>query len=221
MDYYKEFSDGANDRTKSFVKQRDELSKTIQQAQKNLGGELEAVRKLKDRIAKLKSLSSISLTDDQNSFDKFKTSLKKLNTELETSEEICQTLQTEILPAKQGELKTAETNVKNILRDFILECRPIADKRIQVLLDECAAEREQFLASFRKIYQDCGETFIVNDETLLPGHWLAREALKAEPLTLEQPDKTPEPVQDNKTSKPVENNPFPLRPEQVPAESEK
>ena len=161
-DYYSQFKDGATDRTKALIRQRDELTKTIKQARKNLGNEQESAQKLKDRIAKLKSLSSVSLTDDDLSFQKFKTSLKKLTVELEASEDICRTLEIEVIPQKQSELKTIETNVKNILRAYVLECKPVADKRIQALLDEAMIEREQFLSAFRKIYTDCGETFIVN-----------------------------------------------------------
>jgi len=186
MDYYQQFSDGAQVRVKPLIKKRDELAQVVKAARKNLSREQEQTLNLQNRIAKLKSLSSISLTDDVNSFEKFKTSLKKLNSELETSAEIVQTFG-EIIPAKQSELDAVSTNIKILLGNYLLESRTTADKEIQLILDTAMAERENFIAAFRKIYADAGEVFVANNEQCLPGPWLAREILEPTPPIPEAP----------------------------------
>lgn len=192
FDYYKELLPNAQARTKVYLTKIADLTKTIATAQKNLSKEKEAVQSLQDRIEKLKALSSVSLTDDQLSFDKFKTSLKKLTTELDTSQQIVSTFEGEVIPAKENELRDARRNLEITLRSCLMESKPVSEERIRKLLSQTEAERENFISAWRQIYADNGLSFICNSESLLPGSWRAREILEPAPLPDNREAETPE-----------------------------
>jgi len=147
------------------------LNEQVRRIKKRLADERNNSESLKDRLQKLKDLAGESLTDDQNSYEKYRTNLKKLTAELENSGVMIKSLSEEILPGKQRELNTARTNLANTLTAYLLKSRPAADARINKLLRECICVRQDFLNSFTKIFADCGLVFIDSDERYCPGPW--------------------------------------------------
>jgi hypothetical protein len=111
------------------------------------------------------------LTDDQNSYEKYRTSQKKLTIELDNSLSMIKSLSEEILPRKTSEFQDAKRNLKIVLNAYLLRCRPTADAKINELLRECIAVRQDFLDAFARIFDDYGLNFIVSDENSCPGIW--------------------------------------------------
>jgi len=147
------------------------LAQQVRRITKRLADEKNNSVRLAERIKELKALAGESLTDDQNSYEKYRTSLKKLSVELETSDSMIKSLAEEILPGKQREFNTAAINLKSTLTAYLLRCRPMADARINGLLKECVGVRQDFLDSFTKIFADCGLVFIDSENRYCPGPW--------------------------------------------------
>lgn len=147
------------------------LAEQVRRITKRLADEKSNSDGIKERIRQLKSLAGESLTGDQNTYEKFRTSLKKLSAELETSDSMIRSLSEEILPGKQRELNTALSDLTNTLTAYLLRTRPLADARINELLRECIGIRQDFLDSFTKIFADCGLVFIDSDSRYCPGPW--------------------------------------------------
>jgi hypothetical protein len=175
MDYYTELKLGADFEVsalfKSVLELRQQLPKIIQRR----NDERNNIERLTERIEKLKRLSGESLTGELNSYEKFKTSLKKLNTELDAAQEAERLLSGDIIPKKQRQQETAEANLKIKLNVFLLRSRVIPDAKINQLLQDCIKERQDFLDAFTRIYSDYGLGFIVSDESYCPGIWRADE----------------------------------------------
>lgn len=151
MDYLREFSKKAADRVQSLISQRDKLTQTIDQTKKNLESEQALVQKLKGELEKLNT----ELTDDSQSFQEFKDSLSKLDSDIEKAERACETLQ-EIIPQKTTALQTVRSQIKGKLKAFFAESKPIIDKEIRDILDLAAAERAAFVDAFGKFYEAAG-----------------------------------------------------------------
>jgi hypothetical protein len=147
------------------------LAEQVQRIKKRLADEKNNSVRLAERIRELKSLAGESLTDDQNSYEKYRTSLKKLSVELETSDSMIKSLAEEILPGKQREFDAAQINLKSALTAYLLKSRPIADRQIRELLTEAIRVRQDFLDSFTKIFADYGLAFVDSFEEYSPGPW--------------------------------------------------
>jgi hypothetical protein len=147
------------------------LAEQVRRITKRLADEKNNSVRLAERIKELKSLAGESLSGDQNTYEKYRTNLKKLSVDLEMSDSMIKSLSEEILPGKKRELNTARTNLTNTLTAYLLKSRPIADAQINKLLRECICIRQDFLDSFTKIFADCGLVFIDSDSMYCPGPW--------------------------------------------------
>ncbi|MGB2863071.1 MAG: DUF3102 domain-containing protein [Sedimentisphaerales bacterium] len=110
---------------------------------------------------------------DQNSYEKYKVSMRKLQNELQVSEEIINNIITSILPNAESRLKDAEGNLRISLNQLALESRKVADVAINELLMRCIDERQNFLDAFSAIFAEYGLPFVVNSEEICPGYWNA------------------------------------------------
>ena len=156
MDYYTKFSSEADSKVQELVKERDTLTKMVGSAEKNLADEKQTAQDLRSRIAILKEKLTSSLTDDKRTFEEFKSSLEKLNYQLETSAEMCQMLEDEVIPQKKKELQETKITIKRKLDSYLLSCKPVLHTEIRDLLDVALKEREAFVADFSRIFQDAG-----------------------------------------------------------------
>jgi len=147
------------------------LNEQVQRIKKRLADEKNNSVRLAERIRELKSLAGESLTDDQNSYEKYRTSLKKLSVDLETSGSMIKSLSEEILPGKQRKFDAAQINLKRALTAYLLKSRPVADRQIRELLTEAIRVRQDFLDSFTKIFADYGLIFVDSFEEYCPGPW--------------------------------------------------
>jgi len=175
IDYYTLFKPESKKQIGTLAKRVAELKRQIPKVQKRLSDEQNQGQRIERDIQILKGCAGEKLTEDRNAFDKFKNSLKKLTVQLETSQEVVSTLSKDIIPQLQRDLQTAATNLRIQLAAFVVESRPVADKRINELLIACIEQRQSFLDAFTKIYADCGVVFQVNDESFCPGIWAGDE----------------------------------------------
>ena len=174
-DYYETFKAEADARAKSYFKIVSDLAKQIPVVEKRLADERDNAANFKSRFAKLEELSIESLSGDIGSFEKYKTSMKKLQNDLEVSEEIIGNVESRILPGAKQRLDDATTNLKIVLNQLVLSSRKFADAEIDDLLRAVITEHDAFLDSFVRIFQDYGLSFICSDEGFCPGPFAERE----------------------------------------------
>ena len=173
--YHESFKAKAGDKCRTLYKTVSDLSTQLPRLKQRLSDEKENAANLTGRIQKLQDLAVESLSGDKQSFEKYKTSQRKLNTELAVSEEVVNNIATQILPNAEARLRDAEVNLKIVLEQLIHETRPIADAKINEFLRSCVNERENFLDAWRAIYNDFGLHLIVSDEAICPGIWATDE----------------------------------------------
>ncbi len=156
MDYYERIKEEVKTWSLPLVRSRDKLVKIIENANKSLGDELLIVQNLKARIEKLKELSKESLTDENLDFARFKTSLKKLNAELEVSESACEMLQNEILPQKQKELQDIRRQLEDKFNVCFQQHKAVNNEQVYALLEKVYDEKCLYAAAFHRLRQEAG-----------------------------------------------------------------
>jgi hypothetical protein len=174
MDYYAELKQQGEQRCKAFHKTVTDLRNQLPKVRKRLEAEKGNRGRLEDRLAKLQELSMEKISE-QNSYEKYKVSMRRLRAELEASQEIIANIETRTLPDADQKLKTSEMNLRIVLDQLAIENRKRADSEINSLLRQCVNEYDSCLDANTKIYQDYGLTFICRDETFCPGPWKAEE----------------------------------------------
>jgi hypothetical protein len=175
MNYYEKFKPEAEKKCKALYTTASGLKKQLPKVRKRLKAETVNRDKLRKRIERLQELSVESLAGDANSYEKYKISMKKLNSELAVSVEIITNIETTILPNAEAKLKDAETNLRILLNQTVLESRKTCDEVINELLRNCLRERQAFLDSFYKLFQDYGSVFVCSDEAFAPGPFNSME----------------------------------------------
>ena len=106
--YYESFKLKADDKCRTLHKTVADLSKQLPKVRKRLQDEKDNRDSLQSRLEKLTDLSVESLSGDVTSYERYKTSMKKLNTELAVSEEIVRNIEGKILPSAESRLKDGE-----------------------------------------------------------------------------------------------------------------
>jgi len=173
--YYELMKAGADERCREYFATVRTLAAQLPKVKKRLEDERRNRDNLQNRLEKLKELSVESLAGDANSYEKYKVSMKKLQNELQVSEEIIENVTRKVLPGAEQRLKDAERNLSIVLRQIIIETRKDADAEINELLRNCVRQYDLFLEASARIFQDYGLTFICSDESYCPGPWPAME----------------------------------------------
>jgi len=142
---------------------------------RRIGIEKQNIENYKSRIAKLDGLAAESLSGSSKSYEKYKTSVKKLNEQLSLSLEILEKLQQVRRPLLE-ELRTHKYNLQIILPNFIIEFRRKADSELSPLLDTLMDRIENFLSDCKEICRGFGILFIERGHFIplgLPADFLA------------------------------------------------
>lgn len=168
MSYYEKFKPGPDTAIGKLSARVKSLAEEIPRFTKRLADEKNNSLRLKNRIAELESRAGEILIDDKNAYEKYRTSLRKLNRELETSISMINSLSWS-LPSKQTEFRESKHNLRVLLDAYLLRSRPVADAKINELLKDCLVVIQDFLASFTQIYLDCGMEFIASNDDFYPG----------------------------------------------------
>lgn len=200
--YYEKFKPGPDTSIVKLSESVKSLAEQIPRITKRLVDERNNSERLKERIRALESRAGEVLIDDKNAYEKYRSSLRKLNFELETSESMINSL-SDSLSNKQVGLIGLKGDLKILLDAHLLRSRPVADERIKELLRECIFVRQDFIDSFKKVYAEYGIDFFFLDSSYCPGHWVEREVrdmcqslgLVYDKGTISAPTKPPELVQ--------------------------
>ena len=215
MDYYKKFKPGPGTAIDKLAGSVKSLAEQIPRITKRLSDERNNSGRLKERIRDLEKRAGEILIDDKNAFEKYRSSLRKLNFELETSTSMIQSL-SETLERSRVEFGESKFNLRVLLNAHLLEKRPVADARINVFLKECIAVVQEFLADFERIYADCGIDFIASSDDFYPGPWSGQQVgdmcidlgIGIDKGDISEPTKAqdaPEPIQTPKTESTITN----------------
>jgi hypothetical protein len=224
MNYYETFKQTADNRAKSLHKTITDLRGQLPHVEKRLADETHNRDNFTGRLAKLQDLSIECLAGGQGEYDRYKTSMKKLQNDLQVSTEIIENITKNILPNARGRLHDAERNLKIVLYQLAHESRKAADTDVlepalRNLLAEIDAQQEAVARGF----EDYGQVYVADDESLIPGIWPCQEIndLKVRLGMTANPEPTREEVFRNymsaspPESKSVAETPDSTEPEQI------
>ena len=169
-DFYSQFKAGADEAALALSETVRELLNRLPKVEKRIEDEKARLASIEERIAILKSLAHESLTSDQNSYEKYRTSLKKLNAEFETSTEIIKTLTDEILPKREAEYLDAKTVLRESLDNYMQWCKCLVNEQICDIFREVIGQRQNFLDCFSRIYADYDFVFCCRESDRI-GLW--------------------------------------------------
>jgi len=168
-DYYTIFKREAETAIKPLAEVIRALMKQLAELRQRLIDEQENLAQHEREADKLKSLAGASLGGDINSFERFKTSLRKKTGLIATSREVVDTLGREVLPNVERELAEARCKRQAALLDFLVGCRPACESRMAELIGTVLAERDDFMAAFSSIFADFGGDFTGNNRVYPDG----------------------------------------------------
>jgi hypothetical protein len=228
--FYEQFKSGAAEAVQARLEVVRKLGDEWPKIQKRLDDERNKRGRIEDDITELKKSAGEALLGSQNSYEKYRVSLTKLNGKLEASESLIRSLLEDILPKKQSELNVARQNLRSVLNNYLMQCKNDVRELMIALLWQCVNTPQSFLDAFARIYRDYGLAFDL-DERDYPdvSIWTKekRRALKADLLDLgvlptfepvfilaPKPQTTPETPQNEPVSPetPAEGNMTPSEP---------
>jgi hypothetical protein len=124
---------------------------------------------LEERKEKLTASSEISLADNQNAFEKFQTSLRKVSVSIEATEQALETLETKIIPAQEREVAEAGRKLTAALDAFFRKGKKReCEAAMTALLDQVVSLRDAYHDGFRRIYRDYGVRSALWQDSVLP-----------------------------------------------------
>jgi len=193
------------------------LQKQLSGITKRIAEETHNIENYQQRIAKLDEIAVENLSGSSKSYEKYKTSIRKLHEQLKTSREILEKLKTMRKPL-DDEKRAHKCNLTVKLSNYILEYRKVADAELRPKLDSLMGDVEFFLNDCREIYEFFGFVFVPRDHLIpfrIPADFLAdyrknkaAEKPKAE-STQTAPDSPQAPFSPDGTSIPSEPIPQP------------
>lgn len=123
---------------------------------KRLKNETYNRKNLEEQIQRLKDLSGESLSGETGSYEKFKTSMKKLNEKLKVSSDMVETLESETVPNTERQIVEAKGKLERAVSDFLLSKKPDFEKRLAELFQALSDEQEDFFDSAKRLYNENG-----------------------------------------------------------------
>lgn len=113
--------------------------------QKRAGDEGETVTRLERDLARLEETAGERLTDDRDSFERYKVAHRRLTAALATSREIVETFNRKIIPTKRAEVDAARAKSENAMLALYSKGKADCEASMTVLLDAVVAEHDSFL----------------------------------------------------------------------------
>jgi hypothetical protein len=168
MDYYVTLKVEAEKVIGNFGKAFLDAKKKPAKTKQRLLDENARLGRLEQQKQKLMSLADDSLAGSHNQYEKFKVSLRKLNTEIESTGEAIETLKTRIIPAQERELSETEQKLRSALDVFCRSQQSECENEMTTLLEQVASLQDAWLDAFGRIYKEYGVGFAVRHSGLLP-----------------------------------------------------
>jgi len=151
------------------------LKKQLSGIAKRTTEETHNIENYQQRIAKLDEIAVENLSGSSKSYEKYKTSIRKLHEQLKTSREILEKLKTSRKPL-DDEKRTHKCNLSVKLSNYILEYRKVFDAELRPKLDSLMTDVEFFLNDCREIFESFGFVFVERDHLIpfrIPADFLA------------------------------------------------
>jgi len=168
MDFYTILKPEVENRAGVFAEQVLRCNKKITKTEQRLRDEKALLIRLRQQKEKLTGLSDESLVDSDNSYEKFKTSLRKLAVQIESTEAAIGTLEGKILSDLQKEMQESEQKLKNVLHDFCIQHKSDCEVEMTELLDRLVALQDDYFTAFDRFYADYALLFVIHDIALYP-----------------------------------------------------
>jgi len=156
MSYYEQFKPEIDERIQGFKTTFESLNSQLEKILKRLKDETYNRKNLEEQIQRLKDLSGESLSGETGSYEKFKTSMKKLNEQLKVSTDMVETLESEIVPNTERQLIEAKGKLERAVSDFLLSKKPDFEKRLAELFQRLSDEQKDFLDSAKRLFTENG-----------------------------------------------------------------
>lgn len=168
MNYYEKFKDDAKQAVATSATNVETFAEQVSKIKKRMEEETANATELEKRIVILKEKAGESLVGDAKDYAEFKQSLSRSGAELDTSRELIETFNKQILPAKQGQLVNEQRKLASALTAFCQSKRPICEARITELVGEIVRERDAFLDGLERIHQDYNVSLKRNAPGVIP-----------------------------------------------------
>lgn len=149
----------------------DEYQKIKEQLRKikhKYTGEKENLSRLKTRKVNLEAKSGECLTDDTNSYEKFRVSIKKLNIEIDTSEDMVMMFENNIIPDREKASRLACEAVKVATMSFITNNVSRCESRLSELVEPICQEKDAWMEFCTDLCKENGITLSVNQDGVIP-----------------------------------------------------
>jgi hypothetical protein len=140
-----------------------DCQKKLAKTEQRLSDEKALLVRLQEHKENLMNLADESVADDQNSFEKFKVSLKKRSAEIESAKEAVEVLETKIIPAQRKEVVQANQKFASELKTFCLSHKGACEVEMTKLLDEIVKLQDSFFDACDRFCADYGFRFNNND----------------------------------------------------------
>jgi len=109
-----------------------------------------------------------SCDDFKDKMQSYRDKLVSLKSDLQTSRGMVLQLE-KTIPKRQTIFEKMSHRLQTAIDGFVREKRIVADEQLKEWMMKIIEERESFLSAFRQIYVNFGVSFILHDETLMPG----------------------------------------------------
>lgn len=173
--YYTKFTSEIPSNLKERYELKTDLETQLANARERLAETKAACLSLQAEIEKSATKGEKAFGGSKDGFSKYMAARRRNTEELEIGREVVADLENNFIPKIESDLALAETNVKILLEQHLRKCRGVVDAEINSKLAECLVLIDDFMGSFRQIYNDCGSALVFNDESLIPGMWPAQE----------------------------------------------
>jgi hypothetical protein len=188
-----------------------DAKKVLDKTGKRLLNEKALLSRLETQKEKLTGKADDSLSGNDADYQKYKTSLRKLAVDIESTSDAVETLEKTIIPNQKKAVEAAKGKLYSTLCDFVRAEKVICEVDMCQLIEKIIQLQDNFITTFDKIFADYNFQFIIHDKGIIPIPKHSRldkfsviartvEQRQAAMKPPEMPVSPSEPVQDAETS---------------------
>ena len=158
--YLEKFQADFEAATESYVADVANIQSQYDKAQQRLAVERGRIERAEAESAKLKDRAGQSLSGERGSYDKFKSSLRRLQEELSVATDAAAVLDRDVLPNIQAQLAEAKSALEKAAGEFFAKMRSAFEARLQELFGDLLTEADDYFGSCRKLAESAGVRYL-------------------------------------------------------------
>jgi hypothetical protein len=188
MSFYEKFKPEVEKIVAALVESFSVCKSKLALTEKRLNDQTSLLDRLNRQKDTLTSLADESLADDinsVNSFDKFKTSLRKVNADIESTSEAVEAVEGKIIPVQRRALEEAQQKLETALEGFCQQQKNDCETSMNALLSQIIELQDDFYDFHSLIFTDYGLTLKNNSSNVLK---LKHKRITT-PITIDKPQK--------------------------------